>query len=180
MPGASKVAGAIELAPTEAAKSAPIEAEDLPTAPEAQNRKSSRARRPVQRYEALITTRSGPIVEPGSYREAIDDPIYSKQWKNAIQNKLQLLEARSTWRLLLTTNLPAGHNVIGCRWVFKAKYSSNGQVDRYKARLVAQGFSQQYGVDYSETFAPTLRFNSLRLLQSNLAIGILRITISWL
>ena len=167
VPGASEVVGAIEPAPVEAAELAPIEAEDLPAAPEDQIRKSNQARRPVQRYEALITAGSSPIVKPGSYREAINDPIYSKQWKNAIQDELQSLEARSTWRLLSTTDLPAGQNVIGCRWVFKVKYSPNGQIDRFKATLVAQGFSQQYGVDYP--IVPSVKGGARRLLSRGLS-----------
>ncbi len=54
-------------------------------------------------------------------------------------------------------------NVIGCKWVFKKKKDVNGSVQKYKARLVAKGYNQEYGVDYSETFAPVL-YKSLRLI----------------
>jgi Reverse transcriptase (RNA-dependent DNA polymerase) len=59
---------------------------------------------------------------------------------------------------------------VGCKWVFTVKYTPTGLIDRYKARLVAQGFSQSLGDDYLETFSPTIRAESLRVL---LAIGAL-------
>lgn len=58
---------------------------------------------------------------------------------------------------------PSAHNVIGCKWVFTTKYLSNGLLDRYKARLVAKGFTQQYGIDYSETFSPVIKSITIRL-----------------
>ena len=60
--------------------------------------------------------------------------------------------------------LPRGRQPITSKWVFKVKYTPSGLLERYKARLVARGFSQQYRIDYEETFTPTLRFNSLRML----------------
>ena len=53
---------------------------------------------------------------------------------------------------------------IGCKWVFKCKYNSDGVLERYKARLVAQGYNQQYGIDYEDTFCPVARFDSTRLI----------------
>ena len=51
-------------------------------------------------------------------------------------------------------DLPSGKTAIGCKWVYKIKTRSDGTVDCYKARLVARGFTQEYGIDYEETFAP--------------------------
>src|SRR5271170_4603748 len=59
---------------------------------------------------------------------------------------------------------PPEANVVPCRWVFRRKRNGEGQVVRHKARLVAKGFKQQFGVDYHETFAPTVRPATLRLL----------------
>ena len=64
--------------------------------------------------------------------------------------------------------MPVGKKVIGSKWVLKVKYQENGDVDRYKCRLVAQGFTQAPGIDYDETFAPVARFGTIRTL---LAIG---------
>ncbi|KAI1006202.1 hypothetical protein K3495_g2019 [Podosphaera aphanis] len=59
--------------------------------------------------------------------------------------------------------LPDGANIVSTKWVFTVKLKSDGTIERYKARLVARGFSQQYGIDYHETFAPTIRMDTLRL-----------------
>jgi hypothetical protein len=54
--------------------------------------------------------------------------------------------------------LPKGRKPISCKWVFKIKHGVHGEVERYKARLVARGFTQTFGVDYNETFAPVAKF----------------------
>jgi hypothetical protein len=69
------------------------------------------------------------------------------------------LMTNNTWTLV---PLPAGRKPVSCKWVFKIKQGANGEVERYKARLVARGFTQTYGVDYNETFAPVTKFASIR------------------
>jgi hypothetical protein len=68
-----------------------------------------------------------------------------------------------TW---VMEDLPEGRNPVGCKWVYNIKCDEHGNVIRYKARLVTQGFSQKPGTDYSNdgTFAPVMRFESLRML----------------
>eukprot|EP00873_Tetraselmis_striata_P003478 jgi/Tetstr1/423742/TSEL_014374.t1 len=55
---------------------------------------------------------------------------------------------------------------VRCKWVFKTKRNADGSLARYKARLVAKGFSQVHGIDYNDTFAPTVKFTTLRIIFS--------------
>ncbi|GKC32579.1 retrovirus-related pol polyprotein from transposon TNT 1-94, partial [Tanacetum coccineum] len=70
-------------------------------------------------------------------------------------------EKNQTWEL---TDLPEGKNVISLKWIFKTKYLVDGSVQKYKARLVVRGFTQQQGIDYEETFAPMARFETVRII----------------
>ena len=55
-----------------------------------------------------------------------------------------------------------GRKAIGCRWVFKTKYNSDGTLERHKARLVAKGYSQRAGIDFEETYSPAVRYTTIR------------------
>ena len=54
--------------------------------------------------------------------------------------------------------------MVGCKWIYKIKTRSDGSIERYKTRLVAKGFTQEYGINYEETFAPIARISSVRAL----------------
>ena len=75
------------------------------------------------------------------------------------QKEINSPHKHGVWAL---TELPEGRKVIVRKWVFKVKHNADGSVEKHKARLVAQGFSQKYGVDYNETFSPVVQFESLR------------------
>ena len=75
---------------------------------------------------------------------------------------MEALRSRGTWELV---TCPIG-SIVTCRSVFIVKYKQDGSVDHYKARLVARGFSQTYGVDYAETFSPVAHLNSILVLLS--------------
>ena len=63
-------------------------------------------------------------------------------------------------------NLPRGKKPVGCKWIFTLKYKADDTVERYKARLVTKGFTQTYGINYTETFAPVAKLNTIRVLLS--------------
>lgn len=96
---------------------------------------------------------------PMTYNEAVCSPD-SKKWMAAIAEELNALK-NDTWELV---PLPPDKRCITSKWVFKVKRHPNGQIQRYKARLVARGFDQIEEVDYTETFAPTIRYDTIRVL----------------
>jgi hypothetical protein len=77
-----------------------------------------------------------------------------------MDEEFQALHKQGTWSLV---SLPPNKNVVGCKWVYKLKYNSDGTIARYKARLVAKGFHQQYGVDFDEIFSPVIKPPTVRL-----------------
>ncbi len=83
----------------------------------------------------------------------------SKEWEYAKQEEYDSLMANNTWTLV---PLSIGRKLISCKWVFKTKQGTNGEVEYYKARLVARGFTQTYKVDFNETFALITKFTSIR------------------
>ncbi|XP_078427688.1 DENN (AEX-3) domain-containing protein isoform X1 [Wolffia australiana] len=102
--------------------------------------------------QALMT-----VSVPQSVKEAMS----SNEWKNAMDEEMETLERNGTW---VMGPLPAGKKLVGSRWVFTIKYHSDGSIARYKARLVARGYTQSYGIDYHETFAPVAKLNTIRVL----------------
>lgn len=78
-----------------------------------------------------------------------------------MKEEMQMIEKNKTWSLV---QRPTDKNVVSVKWIYRLKTDSNGIVVRHKARLVARGFAQQYGVDYLETFAPVSRHETIRLL----------------
>lgn len=80
-------------------------------------------------------------------------------WKAAIDDEMSSLKRNNTWSLM---KLPEGRSAVTCKWVFKVKRGGPGKPDKYKARLVARGFSQKQGFDYTETYSPVAKLDTLR------------------
>ena len=121
-------------------------------------RRSARSRQPPDFYGIRVNVASEHLNEPTSMTEALASPNKVK-WKEAMEKEMESLHKNDVWDLV---KLPKGRKAVGSKWVFKLKVGPDGMVHRHKARLVAQGFSQKYGLDYDETFSPVVRFESLR------------------
>lgn len=97
------------------------------------------------------------IEEPSSYEEAISCSD-ATEWRAAMQSEYDSLIANGVWK---NVGRPNGKNVIKSKWVFKRKHDASGNFTKYKARLVARGFTQKHGVDYNETFSPVVRHSTM-------------------
>ena len=96
--------------------------------------------------------------DPKSLREAQSRSDWPR-WKEAIDKEINALERAGTWE---TVPRPKDKNVVGCKWVCRTKYKADGSIEKYKARVVARGFSQVYGVDCLETYSPVAKLTSFR------------------
>jgi len=99
--------------------------------------------------------------EPKNFKEALESNE-SKDWLKAINEEMLSLEKNQTWKLV---SLPKNQRVVGSKWVFKKKEWIPGvEAPRYKASLVAKGFTQVEGIDYNEIFSPVVKHCSIRVL----------------
>lgn len=76
-----------------------------------------------------------------------------------MKEEYDFLVTNNTWELV---EKPLNQKVIDCKWVFKIKSNPGDSIERFKARLVARGFNQEYGIDFDETFSPVVRYDSIR------------------
>ncbi|MCO5562670.1 hypothetical protein L7F22_016298 [Adiantum nelumboides] len=100
------------------------------------------------------------MVDEISVDEALSG-LEASQWKESMDFEYQSLIHNNTWQLVPA---PANRKLVTCKWLLQKKFHSDGSVFRYKARLVAWGFSQVPRMEYSETFSPVLRITTFRVL----------------
>ena len=87
-----------------------------------------------------------------------------------MKKELDVLSKKHTWDLV---TLPPGKSVVGCKWIYKIKTHSDGSIKRYKVHLVAKGFTQEYVIDYVETFTPIPRISYVH------ALLVIAVTSKW-
>ncbi|KAJ9546650.1 hypothetical protein OSB04_019193 [Centaurea solstitialis] len=134
-----------------------------PPAPEATSghpmttRSRTGSLKPKQIFNLSVTSDISPI--PRSTAQAMCDP----HWRAAMDAEMAAILSNYTWDLVPK---PSDANIVGNRWLFRHKFDSNGRLERYKARLVAQGFSQQPGLDFDDTFSPVVKPATIRTVLS--------------
>ncbi|KAK8948501.1 hypothetical protein KSP39_PZI005632 [Platanthera zijinensis] len=153
----------IELPPTDT-----LEPEHPP--PQVPLRRSNRERRSAisDDYEVYLHEHEYDIgIEDDltSFNEAKLSAHFAK-WSNAMVDEMKSMHDNDVWDLV---ELPEGKKPIGCKWIFKTKRNSKGNVERYKSRLVAKGFTQREGIDYKETFSPVSLKDSFRVIMALVA-----------
>ncbi|KAJ9542459.1 hypothetical protein OSB04_028965 [Centaurea solstitialis] len=109
--------------------------------------------KPKQIFNLSVTSDISLI--PRSAAQAMCDP----HWRAAMDAETAAIISNYTWDLVPK---PSDANIVGNRWLFRHKFDSNGRLERYKARLVAQGFSQQPGLDFDDTFSPVVKPATIR------------------
>jgi hypothetical protein len=125
-------------------------------------RRSTWVSQPPDRYgfsHSALQTTIDTIYVPKSYSEAFTEEC----WRQAMQDELRALQDNHTWDII---PCPFGVKPIGCKWVYTIKMGADGSLDQYKARLVALGNRQQYGLDYEETFAPVAQMTTVRIVMA--------------
>ena len=126
-----------------------------------QIRRSERERHQPNRYGEWCYSVISSYVEPKTVAEALKSSD-SANWSEAMKCEMTSMNRNKVWNLV---EYKPGMKLVKSKWIFKRKIGIDGDFT-YKARLVAQGYSQQAGIDYNETFSPVVRFDSIRTVLS--------------
>ena len=111
-------------------------------------RRSGRVRQRLDYYMERVSLAKEGLEEPTTVTEALKNQQKVK-WEEAMATELRSLQDNDVWELV---EPPKDRKIVGSKWVFKVKTNEDGEMERYKARLVAQGYTQVKGADYDETF----------------------------
>ncbi|PKU86178.1 Retrovirus-related Pol polyprotein from transposon TNT 1-94 [Dendrobium catenatum] len=152
----------------------PAETATLPTSSTAELPQSSPVIEPpaseIPSHPMLTRSRTGNLkpkhilsmnhfhipVDPTCYSQAVK----SSAWRQAMSAEFEALQHQGTWQLVPPH---PSQNVLSCKWIYKSKLNSDGSIARHKARLVARGCHQQYGLDYEDTFSPVAKLPTIRI-----------------
>ena len=91
----------------------------------------------------------------------VDESLQNRNWFEAMKNEYDTLVENNVWSLV-----KSDENPVGSRWHFALKFGPDGDICRYKARFVAKSFSQVFGKNFYETYSPTTRLSTIRILMS--------------
>lgn len=125
-------------------------------------RDRSALRRPVRFEDFIMSAIVNEGEEPKTYKQALKS-LHNAKWLEAMENEMKSLKENNTWILV---DRPKDRKLISCKWLFKIKTNADGSLDKYKARLVARGYTQEEGVDYYDTFSPVARMTTIRSILS--------------
>jgi hypothetical protein len=140
-----------------------------PASPPARNRHpmTLRSRQPktanLVASTAATSTSTRVLHSPSSEPFVFSDADRYAVWHNAMCDEIAALRTNRTWSLV---PFHPSMNIVGSRWVYRIKRRVDGSIERYKARLVARSFTQQEGIDYSETFNLVMKQATVRLVFS--------------
>jgi len=101
--------------------------------------------------------------EPNNWHEVLKSK-FRDYWIEAARKEINAQIENNTWTLISVKDIPPNANIIKSRWVFKVKTGPSGEIIKFRARAVAKGFQQQKYIDFFETFAPTVKYNSIKLM----------------
>jgi hypothetical protein len=103
--------------------------------------------------------------DPASFEEAMRS-AHSSKWLDAMKDEMRSMSVNKVWDL---EEISKGGKTVCCKWVYKTKCDCNGNIERFKAQLVAKGFTQREGIDYTKTFSPVSYKDSFRIIMALVA-----------
>lgn len=161
----------VMLSPDNVVPSPPInvKVEQAPIHQQVSSRRYERIRKPNLHRNFIYLLEHEFNVGDDSYPSTFHKAIfssYSSNWMKAMQEELKSMDQNGVWDLM---KLSMRYKIVGCKWVFKTKYDSRDEIERYKARLVTKGYSQREGIDYRETFSPVSTKESFHVIMALVA-----------